>query len=394
MSTFPPKQCGLATFTASLLGALRSTGTHDHPQGITFGIIALSDPRDGIVYDGPALDYELRLDRHMPSPAMLQAVHFIHKAGYSHVIIQQVGKTLRLARLACRPGRHVQTVQKACCCTHSWEHMSWCPCCSAQTVVPEGMACCRRSLQEFGVTPIMWQLADLARWLDPRISVLTVVHSPRAAPTLQERGLLREMSRHSERLVVMTWFGWHSLVAAYGIPPQQVVFVPHGIDIPEQAAPDADTATRRDSASRLLLRQLLANAGMVPDLVVSSCVVTFQLPKTAPALGSDQDGKLCLVRRCRPCSSCPSDGADHPPQAPGPSHPSAARNPAAAPGHRLYGARRGAPRSQARTCAHGWVAAPGLCAGRPQARAVAAGFCSCGRAHAHAEARMRVRHAL
>ena len=91
VSTFPPKKCGLATFTASLLGALRSSSTHS--RGTTFGVIALSDPRDGNLYEDPAVDYELRMDRHMPSPAMLQAVHFIHKAGYSHVIIQQVSKT-------------------------------------------------------------------------------------------------------------------------------------------------------------------------------------------------------------------------------------------------------------------------------------------------------------
>ena len=88
MSTFPPKKCGLATFTVSLLGALRSSALS--PRGTTFGIVVLSNPRDSIVYDDPAMDYELRLDRRMPSPAMLQAVHFIHKAGYSHVIIQQV----------------------------------------------------------------------------------------------------------------------------------------------------------------------------------------------------------------------------------------------------------------------------------------------------------------
>ena len=109
VSTFPPKKCGLATFTVSLLGALRLKGTH--PQGTSFGIIALSDPRDGIVYDDAALDYELQMDRHMPSPAMLQAVHFIHKAGYTHVIIQQVGKSSGLGR-ACRPGRHSAILER------------------------------------------------------------------------------------------------------------------------------------------------------------------------------------------------------------------------------------------------------------------------------------------
>ena len=51
----------------------------------------------------------------------------------------------------------------------------------------------------------MWQLADVARWLDPRVHIFTVVHSPRATPNLEERGLLRALSEVSERLIVMSW---------------------------------------------------------------------------------------------------------------------------------------------------------------------------------------------
>ena len=53
--------------------------------------------------------------------------------------------------------------------------------------------------------PIMWQLADLARWLDPVINVYTVVHNPRASPNNEERGILRAMSQVSRGMIVMTW---------------------------------------------------------------------------------------------------------------------------------------------------------------------------------------------
>lgn len=59
--------------------------------------------------------------------------------------------------------------------------------------------------QEFSLTPIMWQMVDVARWLDPRVHVFTVVHSPRARPNLEERGLLRALSEVSDRLIVMSW---------------------------------------------------------------------------------------------------------------------------------------------------------------------------------------------
>ena len=59
--------------------------------------------------------------------------------------------------------------------------------------------------QDFGLTPVMWQLADLARWLDPVIKMYTVVHNPRATPNVEERGVMRALSQVSDRMIVMTW---------------------------------------------------------------------------------------------------------------------------------------------------------------------------------------------
>jgi hypothetical protein len=89
VSTFPPKYCGLATFTAALLQRLR--GHPGLPGACHIGVVALADPAEGLAYTDAAVDYELKLDLDMPSPAMLEAVHFMHKTGYTHVIIQQVG---------------------------------------------------------------------------------------------------------------------------------------------------------------------------------------------------------------------------------------------------------------------------------------------------------------
>ena len=60
-------------------------------------------------------------------------------------------------------------------------------------------------MQDFGLTPVMWQLADLARWLDPAIQVYTVAHNPRAAPNAEERGVMRALSQVSDRVIAMTW---------------------------------------------------------------------------------------------------------------------------------------------------------------------------------------------
>ena len=88
MSTYPPKHCGLATFTHALIQALH--GHEALPQQCHIGIIALSDPSDNLVYTDPAVDFDLRYDHTAPSQAMVDAVHYIHKAAYTHIIIQQV----------------------------------------------------------------------------------------------------------------------------------------------------------------------------------------------------------------------------------------------------------------------------------------------------------------
>ena len=60
-------------------------------QGCHVGIIALSGSVDHLLYSDPLVDYDLRYDlMSSPSGAMLEAVHFMHKAAYTHVIIQQV----------------------------------------------------------------------------------------------------------------------------------------------------------------------------------------------------------------------------------------------------------------------------------------------------------------
>ena len=59
-------------------------------QGCHVGVIALSDPADQLMYKDPIVDYDLRYDLNMPSMSILEAVHFMHKASYTHVIIQQV----------------------------------------------------------------------------------------------------------------------------------------------------------------------------------------------------------------------------------------------------------------------------------------------------------------
>lgn len=148
------------------------------------------------------------------------------------------------------------------------------------TEMPQGhlpgwaRGCSLHALQEFGLTPIMWQLADLARWLDPAVRVLTVVHSPRGTPNLEERGLLRAMAQHSEKLVVMTWYGWHSLVAAYGIAPAKLAYIPHGVKYPGRSRAESSLDALPGAGA-----PLLSPVPHLPQLGMHPCLLKSREPQ-------------------------------------------------------------------------------------------------------------------
>ncbi len=57
-------------------------------------------------------------------------------------------------------------------------------------------------------------------------------------------------------------YGWHSLTAAYGINPENVVFIPHGVSIPKGSTHQRHlAATDMASMNGGYLRSLLADSG-------------------------------------------------------------------------------------------------------------------------------------
>lgn len=60
MSTYPPKNCGIATFTAALLDRLRDHP--DLPRICEIGVIAIADQIDELIYKDPIVHYDLRID--------------------------------------------------------------------------------------------------------------------------------------------------------------------------------------------------------------------------------------------------------------------------------------------------------------------------------------------
>ncbi len=66
-----------------------------------------------------------------------------------------------------------------------------------------------------------------------RMPVVTTLHTVLQDPDPDQRRVLMEIARHSERLVVMSERGVEFLQEIYGVAPEKIAFIPHGIpDVP------------------------------------------------------------------------------------------------------------------------------------------------------------------
>ena len=174
ITTFPPKECGIAQFSDNLYQAFRKLDYHN----CTLEILALAGEEEKHTYNPDTVKYELVMDHQLPSRAFWDAALFINSNNYSNVIIQQ----------------------------------------------------------EFGISPIQWQLLDLARWVSPSIKITTVVHTPKAYPNIEEVELIRQFGNISRNLVFMSWHGKYSAMNVYGIEASKCFFIPHGVTIKEESS--------------------------------------------------------------------------------------------------------------------------------------------------------------
>ena len=83
---------------------------------------------------------------------------------------------------------------------------------------------------EFGLTNDSWQTVDLVRWVE-NVEVFSVIHSPRAYPTLDELSGIRHISKFSKKVIVMSQTATNSLIHAYGLNKDKIAMIPHGVDL-------------------------------------------------------------------------------------------------------------------------------------------------------------------
>jgi glycosyltransferase involved in cell wall biosynthesis len=176
ISTWPPARCGIAEFSKELVAALRALPEFSaHCYMEVLPVVPFHDKKENYRVVSGAVGEPIVDDKTIPFESFYHNnLEYIRRLQFTHVVIQQ----------------------------------------------------------EYGLTSIQWQLNDIARWLAPFVHVITVVHTPRAYPNIEETGLVRQLADNSKYLVVMSWHAVHSLVHAYGIERSKIVFVPHGVTIP------------------------------------------------------------------------------------------------------------------------------------------------------------------
>jgi glycosyltransferase involved in cell wall biosynthesis len=75
------------------------------------------------------------------------------------------------------------------------------------------------------------QILEFARTL--RMPILTTLHTVLLEPSPSQRAVLKELSRLSDRLVVMSHLAESMLHEVYGVPREKIAYIPHGIpDVP------------------------------------------------------------------------------------------------------------------------------------------------------------------
>jgi len=86
---------------------------------------------------------------------------------------------------------------------------------------------------EFGIYggPAGSHLLELLRGM--RMPVVTTLHTVLAEPNADQRAVMEELNRLSRRFIVMAGHGRDLLQTVYGIPPEKIDLIPHGvIDMP------------------------------------------------------------------------------------------------------------------------------------------------------------------
>ncbi|TSC64528.1 MAG: group 1 glycosyl transferase [Parcubacteria group bacterium Gr01-1014_106] len=173
VSTYPPRECGIATFTKDLSSAVDTLGVFSHPS-----IIAIHDPK---IYSGPYAHEVRSLLLQHDRTSYVQAAHFVN---HSDVALVSMQHEFGIYGSDSPPG--------------TWDGA---------------------------------YILDFLRAL--KKPTIVTLHTVLDKPNPQQRAVLQEIGKLCTRLVVMAGNVSDDLETIYGIPKEKVSFIHHGApDVP------------------------------------------------------------------------------------------------------------------------------------------------------------------
>lgn len=173
VSTYPPRECGIATFTRDLSSAVDTLGVFSHPS-----ILAIHDPK---IYNGPYAQEVRSLLLQHDRQSYIQAANFVNQSDVALVSLQ-----------------------------HEFGIFG--------TESPDGT----------------WDGAYILDFLRTvRKPVVVTLHTVLEHPNPQQKAVLQEIGKLSARLVIMAGNVTEELEHMYRIPKEKISFIHHGApDVP------------------------------------------------------------------------------------------------------------------------------------------------------------------
>lgn len=180
ISTYLPRQCGIATFNHNLIQAINSNFPHQKAAESTF-VVAINESSDKKQYDyPPEVKFVIRQERQRDYTA---AAEYINKSGADACIV---------------------------------EH-------------------------EFGIFGGESGIYILSLLAGLEIPVITVLHTVLREPSYVQKLITREISKYSAHIVVMSKRAVQFLTSIYGISEDKIKIIEHGV--PDMALPAKNPVT-------------------------------------------------------------------------------------------------------------------------------------------------------
>lgn len=166
ISTYPPRECGIGTFTQNLLYSLVNTGSNETKNDTGF-VVAISD-HDQVYLYGPEVKLTIQQEQQAD---YLEAANFINLSGTDYCIL---------------------------------EH-------------------------EFGIYGGLSGVYILPLLHRLEIPVMVILHTVLKTPSYNEKAVLKEICKMATKVVVMNKKAIGFLDEIYGVPLEKISFIEHGV---------------------------------------------------------------------------------------------------------------------------------------------------------------------